>query len=76
MSEQLEISTTTLGVRGPGVTETAYVVRTGETVLHKGTVPGPFDSLDFAHSPGGVAAQRWIDQNGTLRAPGRAAVAR
>ena len=64
-----EISTTTLHAQRPGVTgqtlgvtETAYVVRMGETVVRKGAVPGPFVSMENAHSAGELAARGWIDR--------------
>ena len=58
-----EISTTTFHANGSGVTEVGYCVRHNGGVVHHAAVPGPFDSLEFAHSVGEAAARAWIDQH-------------
>ena len=57
-----EISTTTLHAKGPIVSETAYIVRRGETVVRRGTVPGPFYSEEVAHFAAEVGAREWMDR--------------
>ncbi|HZM45395.1 MAG TPA: hypothetical protein VFC14_11230 [Burkholderiales bacterium] len=60
-----DISTTTLHTKGPAVSETAYIVRRGETVVRSGTVRGPFYSEEVAHFAAETGAREWIDQHGT-----------
>ena len=58
-----DISTTTLHAEGPAVSETAYVVRKGETLVRRGTMRGPFYSEEVAHFVAEVGAREWIDRD-------------
>ena len=42
--------------------DAAYCVRSGDRVIHEGTVHGPFDSLDDARRSAEVAARGWVDR--------------
>jgi len=42
--------------------DATYSVRRGETVVHKGTVKGPFDSREDARVSAELAARGWIDR--------------
>ena len=64
-----DISTRPLHARGPAVSETAYIVRRGETVVHRGTVRGPFYSEGVAHFAAEDAAREWIDRSRQVRGP-------
>jgi len=59
-----DISTTSVLPR-PGVIEVGYCVREGGggRVMYHDALPGPFDSMDAAHSAGELAARQWIDQH-------------
>jgi hypothetical protein len=56
------ISTTTLHVKGPGVTGVGYCVRYSGEIVQQATVPGPFDSMGDARSAGELAAHGWVDR--------------
>ena len=62
-----DISTRTLHAQGPAISVTAYIVRRGETVVHRGTVRGPFYSEGVAHFAAEAAASEWIDGSRQVR---------
>ena len=44
------------------VSEVAYSVRKGGTVIHEGMLPGSFESIREAYEAIENAARQWIDQ--------------